>query len=137
MSGTPMDSALVPSVCFGCARDVSVRRRKDDALWLPKHLGNVLGADAGDELVTILDEIRAESAAFRREIARRFDAIDKRFEAIDKRFDAVDARFDRVDARFATLESRIADVKADLMKWSFAFWTGAVVAIAVLAKLIK
>jgi hypothetical protein len=97
---------------------------------LPKHLGNVLGADAGDELVTILDEIRAENAGFRRDIDRRFDAI-------DKRFDAVDARFDRVDARFATLEGRIADVKADLMKWSFAFWIGAVVAIAVLAKVIK
>jgi hypothetical protein len=111
---------------------------------LPKHLGNVLGADAGDELVTILDEIRAENAGFRREVDRRFDAIvqrfdaiDKRFEVIDKRFDAVDARFDRVDARFATMEGRIADVKADLMKWSFAFWIGAVVAIAVLAKLIK
>jgi hypothetical protein len=87
--------------------------------------------------VTILDEIRAENAGFRRDIDRRFDAIDKRFEVIDKRFDAVDARFDRVDARFATLESRIADVKADLMKWSFIFWIGAVVAIAVLAKLIK
>ena len=90
---------------------------------LPKHLRNVLGADAGDELVTILDEIRAENAEFRREVHRRFDAID--------------ARFDRVDARFGTLESRVADVKADLMKWSFAFWIGAVVAIAVLAKLIR
>jgi hypothetical protein len=97
---------------------------------LPKHLHNVLGADAGEDLVTILDEIRAENAEFRRE-------MDRRFAAIDRRFDAIDARFDRVDARFATLEMRVADVKADLMKWSFAFWIGAVVAIAVLAKLIR
>ena len=97
---------------------------------LPKHLRNVLGSDAGDELVNILDEIRADNARMRAEHAefRR---------AMDRRFDAVDARFDRIDARFATLEGRVADVRADLMKWSFAFWIGAVVAIAVLAKLIR
>jgi hypothetical protein len=97
---------------------------------LPRHLHNVLGADAGGELVTILDEIRAENADFRRESSRRFDDI-------EKRFDAIDQRFDRIDARFATLESGIADVKADLMKWSFGFWVGAVIAVAVLAKLIR
>lgn len=90
---------------------------------LPEHLRNVIGPDAEEELVTILDEIRAENAAFRRDV--------------DRRFDVVDQRFDRVDARLATLESRIADVKADLMKWSFGFWVGAVIAVAVLAKLIR
>ena len=42
-----------------------------------------------------------------------------------------------VDVRFATLEGRVGDVRADLMKWSFGFWIGAVVAIALLAKLIR
>jgi hypothetical protein len=98
-----MDSAYPPSVSFG---------------------------HAFDELVNILDEIRADSARMRAEHAecRR---------AMDKRFDSIDARFGRIDARFATLEGRVADVRADLMKWSFAFWIGAVVAIAVLAKLIR
>jgi len=80
--------------------------------------------------VTILDEIRAEGAEFRR-------AVDRRFDAMDKRFDAMERRFDVIEARFASLEGRVSDVKADLMKWSFAFWIGAVVAIAVLAKLIR
>lgn len=80
--------------------------------------------------MTILDEIRADNARARAELAEFRHSV-------DKRFDAVEARFDRVDSRFATLEGRVADVKADLMKWSFAFWIGAVVAIAVLAKLIR
>lgn len=69
--------------------------------------------------MTIVDEMRAEHAAFRAEFAefRR----------------EVNARFDRMDERFQALEIRIGEVKADLMKWSFVFWVGAVTAIAVLA----
>jgi hypothetical protein len=97
---------------------------------LPKHLRNSLGLEAGEELVTILDEIRADSARNRAEAAELKREMRQGFERID-------ARFERVDARFATLEGRIADVKADLMKWSFGFWVGAVIAVAVLAKLIR
>jgi hypothetical protein len=145
-----MDSALVPSVSFGRARDLSVQRRNDDASWLhqphvagnstphtmaaprrlPKHLHNVLGADAGGDLVTILDEIRADNDRTRAELS------ELRLE-MRKGFEGMALRFERVDLRFAALEMKIADVKADLMKWSFAFWIGAVVAIAVLAKLVR
>jgi hypothetical protein len=50
---------------------------------LPKHLRNVLGPEAGEELVTILDEIRADAERTRQ-------------------------LFDRIDARFTALEIRIA-----------------------------
>jgi hypothetical protein len=92
-----MDSALAPSVDFHRAVE--------------------------EELVNILDEIRADNARARAEFT------EFRREVIQ--------RFDRVDARFATLEGKIADVKGDLMKWSFGFWVGAVIAVAVLAKLIR
>lgn len=69
--------------------------------------------------MTIVDEMRAEHAAFRADFAasRR----------------EVNARFDRMDERFQALDIRLGEVKADLMKWSFVFWVGAVTAIAVLA----
>lgn len=108
---------------------------------LPKHLHNVLGPDAEGEFVTILDEIRAEiradSQEFRRVLDARFAAIDRRFDAIDRRFDTVDKRFEQVDARFIALTDKVADVKSDLMKWSFVFWCGAVLAIAALAGVLR
>lgn len=61
-------------------------------------------------------EFRADLAEFRREVS---------------------ARFDRIDQRFQTLEIKLGDVKADLMKWSFVFWVGAVTAIAVLAGVLE
>lgn len=86
---------------------------------LPSSLRESLGPHAAEDLVTIIDEIRAEHASFRAEFA------ESRRE--------VNARFDRMDERFQSLEIKLGDVKADLMKWSFVFWVGAVTAIAVLA----
>lgn len=82
---------------------------------LPKHLRNVLGSDAGEELVTILDEIRADYASIQASLA------------------GLNSRLERMDERFTALEVKVADVKADLMKWSFLFWCGAVASIAALA----
>lgn len=93
---------------------------------LPSALREALGPHAAKDLVTIVDEMRADRAELRAEFA------DFRRE-MQVRFAAIDTRFDRVDQRFQTLEMKLADVKADLMKWSFVFWVGAVTAIAVLA----
>ncbi|MEX1113079.1 MAG: hypothetical protein WED32_01340 [Patescibacteria group bacterium] len=73
--------------------------------------------------MTIVDEMRAEHAAFRADFA------ESRRE--------VNARFDRMDERFQALEIKLGDVKAHLMKWSFVFWVGAVTAIAVLAGVLE
>jgi chromosome segregation ATPase len=78
------------------------------------------------------------------QIDARFEQIDARFEKVDARFEGVDARFDKleghIDKRFGQLETSIANLQirieqrtADLMKWSFMFWLGAVGAIAILA----
>lgn len=93
---------------------------------LPKHLRAALGSEAGEELVTILEEMRAEHAL-------QMAHIDGCFDRLHRRFEQVDRRFDRLEERFQSLEIKVADVKSDLMKWSFLFWCGAVSSIAALA----
>ena len=68
-------------------------------------------------------------------------AMDARFaesrRLTDERFAAVDVRFESQHgsmlAGFAQLEARMERRFADLLKWSFVFWVGAVGAIAALA----
>ena len=97
---------------------------------LPKHLRAALGPEAGEELVTILDEIRKDhersEARFNEHMAR-----------IDRRFDQMDQRFARVDNKLVALEVKLGDVKADLVKWSFLFWCGAVASVAALAGVLR
>ncbi len=56
----------------------------------------------------------------------------------DLRFEAFEAR---QDTRFAELEGRlvaaIANTRADLIKWSFVFWSGSVFATAALVLSLK
>lgn len=70
-----------------------------------------------------VDNARADIAELRREMEVGFARVDTKFAALDGRFNA--------------LETLIERRTADLMKWSFAFWIGAVVAIAVLARVIR
>ena len=70
-----------------------------------------------------VDNARADIAELRREMEVGFARVDTRFAALDGRFNA--------------LETLIERRTADLMKWSFAFWIGAVVAIAALARVIR
>lgn len=101
---------------------------------LPSSLREALGSPAAEDLVTIVDEMRAEHAELRAGIRADFAEfkrdIQAQFQTQDARFQV---RFDRIDERFQALEAKLGDVKADLMKWSFVFWVGAVTAIAVLA----
>ena len=77
-------------------------------------------------------------------IDRRFAQLDQRFEKIDQRFEKIDQRFEKVDQRFeqvhrdvSGLEARMERRFADLFKWSFVFWCGAVGAIALLARALR
>ena len=97
---------------------------------LPRHLHITLGPDAGAELVTILDEIRADHARARQEFHEFRREVLQCFEQIDR-------RFDRVDERFIAVLEKVSDVQSNLMKWSFVFWCGAVAAIAALAGVLK
>lgn len=80
--------------------------------------------------MTIIDEIRGDrrqsEALFREQLSR-----------LDQRLDQVDRRLDRLETRMGALEVKVGDVKADLMKWSFVFWVGAVGAISALAGVLR
>jgi hypothetical protein len=120
-------------------------------------LKEAMGQDAADDLVTWLEdersqreamrsEMRADLAELRQEMRAGFETQGAQITAhvsalftdqfrglnaqIQKQFFEVETRLsDRIHA----VDKRVADVKADLMKWSFVFWVGAVSAIAMLA----
>ena len=113
---------------------------------LSKKLREALGAEAAEDLVTRLDEarfqrdefrasVRADFAEFRQEIlAAIHDSEIRMVERIHKvQLDLGET----LGAQLQALDRRIGDVKADLMKWSFAFWIGAVAAIAALAGVLR
>jgi hypothetical protein len=115
---------------------------------LSKKLRQSLGEDAGGDLVTWLDAMRAEheqrmsrieamEARLLQRMDDRFDKVDDRFDKVDARFVSVDERFAKVDERLAGVRVAIADSRADLMKWMLVFWTGAVGAIAALAGVLR
>jgi hypothetical protein len=83
---------------------------------LSRKLRETLGEDAGGDLVTWLEEERAERLHLRAELAE----FRQQMAAMEMR-----------------LAAQIADVKSDLMKWSFVFWCGAVAAIAALAGVLR
>jgi len=113
---------------------------------LSKKLREDMGAEAAEDVVTRLDEarfqrdefrapVRADFAGFRQEIlAAIHDSEIRMVERIHKvQLDLGET----LGAQFLALDRRIGDVKADLMKWSFAFWIGAVAAIAALAGVLR
>jgi hypothetical protein len=122
-----------------------------------------MGDEAADDLVTwmmVVDSNRSElrelMEAYNGRMDARFEAhelrIDARFlkmeHAIDARFASergttnsqfadVIERFGHLDTSIAQLEARMERRFADLLKWSFVFWVGAVGAVAALAGVLK
>lgn len=94
---------------------------------ISKNLRRKLGEDVGGDLVTWLEEMRADHARLVAEIRASEERIASR----------MDERFARVDERLAGLQVAIADTKADLMKWMLVCWVGAVGAIAALAGVLR
>jgi len=82
---------------------------------LVRKLQQVLGTESED-LVTWLAEERAHRAELTNTVRTGLDDLRNRIHGVDK---------------------SVAEVKADLMKWSFVFWVGAVLAIAALAKVLE
>ena len=126
---------------------------------LTRALHQQLGDELSREVLTwmgMMDSNSSELMAFRDEFTefvgqtnRRFDALEGRFDALEGRFDhfetSLDARLDaKLDATFdakfnpklEAMEHRLAALLsrqyADLLKWSFVFWCGSVVAVTAL-----
>lgn len=86
---------------------------------LARKLHEVLGTQSGEDIVRLMNELivqRDQTAQAQREILTALGALGDRIQNLEVR-----------------LTRQIGDVKADLMKWSFLFWVGAVSAIALLA----
>jgi hypothetical protein len=116
---------------------------------LSKKLRAALGPEAAEDLVTRLDtlgaqldelraSIRADFAEFRLEILAATHGSEMRMmERLNQVTTAQGQLGQTLGAQIQALDRRIGDVKADLMKWSFAFWIGAVAAIAALAGVLR
>jgi len=79
---------------------------------LSSRLHETLGPGAAEDFVTYLDEMRSDH----RELRADFTELRR-----------------EMHVGFARLETLIEKRSADLIKWSFVFWVGAVAAIAMLA----
>jgi hypothetical protein len=81
-------------------------------------------------MVTLVEELRSQH----REVLAAVGTVEATQHALLDRIQGVEVslgkRISEVEVR---LVREIGNVKADLMKWSFLFWVGAVTAIALLA----
>lgn len=101
---------------------------------LASRLNETLGPIAAGDLVTWLDEIREDRRVVRADIAelrQEMLAMEGRInERMDTRMHSLEIRLgDRIHAVDVKVDQR----HAELMRWSFVFWVGAVAAIAALA----
>lgn len=84
-----------------------------------RKLQEVLGAEATEALVSWMEDADTH----------RGDVAELRHE--------MQVSFARLEHRFASMETLIEKRFAELMKWSFVFWVGAVGAIAALAGVLR
>lgn len=91
---------------------------------LSHRLRDVLGDEAGIEMVDWMQRVDAQRAELRdlnelnfaridarfREFGARLEQIETRFEQIDMRFDQVDTRFEQIDARFEQIDARFEQI---------------------------
>ncbi len=99
-----------------------------------------LGEDIANELVEWFNSLDTTYRSDLRELNElnfaRFDAkLEQRLAELEGRFEG---RFAQQDARITILEARLlgrmeamqGGLKADLLRWMFAFWTGTMIALA-------
>lgn len=101
---------------------------------LTTKLRGALGEEAAEDLVTWLEEEQSERLALRADVAELRHEMNTGFAKLAAEIKAlVTERVHTLEHRIAAVDTRVAEAKADLMKWSFVFWVGAVSAIAMLA----
>ena len=103
---------------------------------LSRKLHQSLGEEAAEDLVNWMQQVDAQRA----EVATRADVAELR---LATRADLAELRqemrvgFAELRQEMAHLEARLERRIADLIKWSFVFWVGAVGAIAMLARVLR
>jgi hypothetical protein len=103
---------------------------------IPRSVRGVLGGQASEDLVTWLSSGQEELRAGIRSDVRAL--INERIDALDEKLSNRIATLDeKLSLRIHNVELRVAESKADLMRWSFVFWVGAVAAVAALAGVLR
>ena len=92
---------------------------------LSRKLHLALGEEAAEDLVNWIQQLDAQRA----DVATRADLAELRQE--------MKVGFAELRQEIAHLEARLERRIADLIKWSFVFWVGAVGAIAMLAGVLR
>jgi hypothetical protein len=98
---------------------------------LASKLNETLGPTAAGDLVTWLDEMRAEHL-------EHMDAVRADFAELRQELLAVEMRLsERLTSQIHAVDTKVDQRHAELMRWSFVFWVGAVAAIAALAGIFR
>ena len=103
---------------------------------LSHKLHQTLGDEAAEDLVNWMQQIDAHRAELRELNELNFSRLDARLAEMATRADLAELR-QELHAGLGSLETKLEQRTADLMKWSFVFWVGAVGAIAVLAGVLR
>lgn len=116
---------------------------------IPKRLAvkldEALGHDASEDLVTLFDDIRTEQRGLRADMAEmKQDMAEMKQEMramegrmMEKLQALIAASTIELAKGITAVDKRIDEKHAELIKWSFVFWIGAVAAIAALAGALK
>jgi hypothetical protein len=94
-------------------------------------LNETIGPDAAGDLVTWLDEMRAEHLEMREGIRADFAEIRQEIRAAEARVT------EKLGAQIHVVDNKIERRFSDLILWSFVFWVSAVGAIALLARALR
>lgn len=126
---------------------------------MSQRLHDALGAEAAEDMVSLVEELRAEREAADKSRAELANAVKQvgddvrglelrltkeiagvKTELVDRIDGVQTGLLDRIDdvkthltERIGETRVEIAQSRADLIRWSFVFWVGAVAAIAMLA----
>lgn len=102
---------------------------------LSHKLYETFGEEAGADMVGWMQNMEAQRTELRELNELNFSRFESRFNELSR---VMDARFAQFEASIVgRLEAKIEQRTADLMKWSFVFWCGAVAAVAALAGVLK
>lgn len=90
--------------------------------YLSLKLRDLLGPEAGDELIGLVDRAANDISDLRGDVAELRHRMELGFAQVDARFANVDVRFAAVDTKFAELARLMEKQTNRLILWSFAFW---------------
>jgi hypothetical protein len=101
-------------------------------------LHQTLGDEAGEDLVTWMQQVDAQRVELRELNELNFARFDARLSAsVAELRQEMQVGFGSLRQEMAHLEVRFERRLGDLIKWSFVFWVGAVGAIAALAGVLR